>query len=457
MKFDVLRRQRKSKGMTLVEVLVVVTVFVIVLVSFARTFAASGAMIAESKARLTALSLAGQQMERLRNLPYDRVAVSGGIPAGNIDPDVSVNIGSKAFRVRTDIRYVDDPEDGTIDGVIVDPVPNDYKRVQVDVAWGGESEAERVTLVSRFVPPGIETSAGGGTLALTVLDARGEAVSDAAVTIVNNTVSPSINIGVFTDSAGRVLVPGAPSANNYAITVAKGGYETVQTHPPYPQSPFDPVDEHVSVIQGALTARTIIAGRLSELTLDLRDPFDRKSSVGALDIVGGRLLGSKPDGSSVYNFEQTVGADANAQIKLNDVSPGTYTVSYSGNDYKLLYVDDSSTAETNTVSLSQGSEQVHKVVLADVNEPAFFIRVTDGADGTAISGAEVRVQNSSLAYDEQVTTSAYGQAFFPLNLDKPLLDNTAYTITVSAAGYDQSVQAVTVNGLTEVSIALFAQ
>ncbi len=440
-----------KSGFSIIEAVVVVGVFAVVMLSFAKTMAVSGALISESRSRMIAVSVAEQQMEQLRNLPYDEVAIVGGVPAGNIPATRTVTVRGIDFAVAIDARYVDDADDGIIPA---DVVPNDYKRVQVDVTWGEFTTLQRVVLISRFISSEMETNAGGGTLAINVFDAEGAPVSNAIMEVTNSTTVPNIAINAFTDTSGQVMIPGAPAADNYALAVTKPGYESVTTYPPYPATAFTPIDQHATVIEGILTTQSLIMGKLSSINLTISDPFGNELNAQTFDMVGGRQLGVDTGNNPVYNFNQSVVSNSSGEIAQNDLSPGIYTLTLDTIDKKLLYINDIATVQYNTITLPQGTTKSVSVIVADEALPSITAKITDSTNGNVVSGATVQLINSALSYDESMDTNQYGDAYFPISATESLVNAVQYEIIVTATGYQENTQTITINNLTELTIAL---
>jgi len=260
-----------KKGFTLIEALIAVFLIVIIFVGIVGAFVASMKILVQSKARATALSLANQRIEEIRNLPYDDVGTVGGIPQGEIPQTETRTLNGIEFTIKTTIIYIDDPFDGVAPD---DPIPSDYKRVKVKVSWptmiGGE-----VTLISDISPKGIETTEGGGTLLITVLNASGEPVGQAEVRVKNDQVSPSIDATYLTDDYGNLLLPGAPASTEaYQVWVEKSGYSSQRT---YSRTEIaNPLKPHLSVYEGELTEASFAIDLLGSLSIETRaqESFD---------------------------------------------------------------------------------------------------------------------------------------------------------------------------------------
>ena len=260
-----------KKGFTLIEALIAVFLIVIIFVGIVGAFVASMKILVQSKARATALSLANQRIEEIRNLPYDDVGTVGGIPQGEIPQTETRTLNGIEFTIKTTIIYIDDPFDGVAPD---DPIPSDYKRAKVKVSWptmiGGE-----VTLISDISPKGIETTEGGGTLLITVLNASGEPVGQAEVRVKNDQVSPSIDATYLTDDYGNLLLPGAPASTEaYQVWVEKSGYSSQRT---YSRTEIaNPLKPHLSVYEGQLTEASFAIDLLGSLSIETRaqESFD---------------------------------------------------------------------------------------------------------------------------------------------------------------------------------------
>ncbi len=438
------------RGVTIVEVVIAVAVLGIIVTALARTFSLAAAQALDARSRSAAVAIASAQMEALRNLPYDAVAVQGGVPAGNIPPHRTETRGAQVYNVATDIRYEDDPFDGTL--ATGDVVPTDYKRATVTVTWGDASPLRTVQLQSFFVPRGRETVAGGGTLVVTALDAAGASLPDARVHITNSTTTPPIDLRAWTDADGRVVLPGAPAAQNYAVTVMKPGYETVGTLPPYPQTAYRPTAPHPTVVENDITSVTLSSGAVSHVTIALRDHYGAPMPGASVRVEGGRVLGTRTDGTMVYSIADTFTGDARGDVVMEAASPGVYTIASTNARMTVFRVDDGATVTQDTCVVPQGVTQTCTVTLLRRDAPVLIVHVKDAATRAAIVGARVRV--AAAEYDANEQTDTYGAALF--DRAAPLRRAT-YSITVTADGYAPVTARAFVDGMTEKTVTLTAQ
>lgn len=444
---DTSRRQLQLNGFTLIEALVFLFLFTVITTVFFQTFAYGTALIQQSKYRLGATSLANQKMEIIRSLDYDNIGTLSGIPAGDIQEDETVQVNNSVYHVHTFIQYADDAYDGKLGGSPNDVVPNDYKRVRVEVAWGAESDSEKVALFSTFTPPGIEQTAGGGILSINILDSQGNGVSGASLHITNSTVSPSVNVTPTTDASGNVYLIGAKaSVQGYHISFSKGGYFGSQTYAPYPTTSFIPTDVHASVVNSAVNQTTFIMDRSSTLRIMTEDSFGNAIPDIEYRIDGGRQLGSAAgSGAPMYEFGVDDTTNASGEKNYTNRSYGSYTwvMDSSETNYEFIRLDPGSNASANSFELAPGVTQNEKAILADKAVNGVLFTVTDDDDGTPLNAASVRLTNTALVYDETVVTSYFGKAYFSTNVAPGLVAGT-YDYEVTAAGYTTETGTVTV-------------
>lgn len=452
------RLWRASRGFTLIEGMVMLFLFALITLVFFQTFAYGTALIQQSKYRLGAIALANQKMEIIRSLDYDAIGTVSGIPAGDLLQDETIQVSNALFQVHTFVQYADDSYDGTLGGSVNDLVPNDYKRVRVEVAWGGETEAEKVVLFSTFAPIGIEQSVGGGILSINILDSQGNGLSGATVHITNSSVAPAVDVTTTTDATGNLFLVGAPaSAQAYHVAFSKAGYFGSASYAPYPTTVFLPIDVHASVVDAAVNQATFVMDQSSTLELRTVDPFG--TAVPDIDyrIDGGRQIGTESGtGTPVYEFGEDASTDTNGEQEYTSRSYGSYTwtLDTSETGYTFIGLSPESAAGATVFTLLPDVTQQMQMVLADKAVNGALFTVTSSADGTPISGATVRLINATLAYDETVTTGTYGKAYFP-ETETPGMVAETYTYEVAAAGFVTETGTVTIaSGLESVAISM---
>lgn len=239
-----------NKGFTLVELLLSLIVLTIVAITFFDLYISvlHSSVVAQRQA--VALSLANNQMEYLKSLPYNNLAVAGGpIPSNTTIPG-SFNIVSNAhtYTVKTQIVYVDDAYDGcgTYPTLALEEIycrnypppagapnpdlnPEDYKDVRVTVT--DSSNLVLAALDTQIASLIAETPSNTGAIFVRVIDQSGNPVVGATVNVVNNAVSPAINVTGTTDSNGMSIFYGlTPDSNyDYVVTASDSGYSKLST------------------------------------------------------------------------------------------------------------------------------------------------------------------------------------------------------------------------------------
>jgi len=259
------KQQTSNKGLSLVDVIVASALILMVFVGITGAFKVILELTFHNKTKLSALAVMNEQMEFIRNFDYDSIGTVSGIPSGTIPQTETVTLNGVDYTRRVLVQYVDAPEDGT--GVSdVNGITADYKRVKIEVSWGSGGEVKKIFSVSNFVPKGIETIAGGGTLIINAIDALGSPIAGADVHIANNSLDPVVSVDTFTNTDGKVLFPGSPAGGSYEVTVTNTGYSTSKTYDTDVSNP-NPNPGHLSVIEGETTVSTFQIDVLSSKTV----------------------------------------------------------------------------------------------------------------------------------------------------------------------------------------------
>jgi hypothetical protein len=275
--------------MTLVDTVVGIGLLLVIFLALFGILRASAMVSSLAKAKTGAAALAQSQMEYLRGLGYDDLGTSGGIPSGSIPQNATTTLNGIGYGVRTFIDYVDDPADG-LGANDTNHITADYKRAKVTVSYFLGGTTRTVSLVSEFAPPGIESSNGGGTLTINVVDATGAPLPGATVQISNAGASPAVSVNTVSDSTGSASFPGAPVATGYQITVSRDGYSTAQTYARTADNQ-NPNPGYLTVVKNQTTTSTFAIDRLATLaiatfspiaTSTFADAFADSSKVAAL-------------------------------------------------------------------------------------------------------------------------------------------------------------------------------
>lgn len=413
-----MRRTRK-RGFTLIDTLVGTSLMLIVFMGIAAAFQLSIDVVMSNKARAGAIALADERMEYIRSLPYTSIGTSGGVPSGSIAQTESLSFNGISYIRRTLVQYGDDPKDGS--GAADATGIADYKSVKVDVSWSSRTGPRDVYVVSRFEPQsGLESSVSGGTLSISVLNASGQPVPSAQVTITNTTVSPTVNLTTYTNSSGIVSLIGATAGSNYAISVTKSGYSTAQTYAPSAQN-TNPSPSNLTVSNNLTTSSTFAIDQLGALTI-ITLPYGGGSPItnAPVTLRGAKTIGTNP---TVYKYSASVGGTGSATTTVSGLEWDSYTMTVNpSTGYDLA-----SSCAPQPVALAPGAAVTTMLYLAPHTAYSLPVKVTAASDGSLIPGASVRLFKTG--YDTTLTTDSCGQAFFSgLTAD-------VYSLSVSAPGH----------------------
>lgn len=436
-----------NKGITLIEVLVGTTIVTILTMSIYMSLSGAVRNMGDAKQRTGAIALANEKMEVIRHLDYNNIGTVEGIPNGPIEQTESLTKNGFGYDVETEIRYIDDPFDELAP---TDTVNTDYKQARVKVLWQNSGKTKYVEFFSSFVPDGIETNAGGGTLSINTTDSAGQIVPGVSVNIDSVDDAPSINVNAQTDDQGNIIFPGTP-AQIYRITLSKEGYETVATYPNPPGSPFTPVNSDVNVTEGGLIAKTFFINKSANLTLSAIDIADSDGIEGIdFGVRGGTQIGFDPD---TYSIDVTETTDSSGQIEKSGIGPGTYEITNLGdlNSDQYLYLGSDTQVP---IQLASEENKIASFIFADKSVDSLAVIVKDSITGLPVTGAQVHV--TGLDFDYTVATATEGIAYFPPQAETPIVMNPGdYQVSIEASEYGTADETVTVsNGLEELNASL---
>ncbi len=157
------------------------------------------------------------------------------------------------------------------------------------------------------------------------------------------------------------------------------------------------------------------------------------------DIHGAKTIGVSSQGAPIYKYEDSLTTAQNGEWTITPTEADSYVVSLpSGSPYTI------SELCAPAPSVSPGANVNVSTTVVDAVANSLRVVVTGG--GANVPGANVSVVGG--AVNQNQTTSSCGQVFFggvPVN---------TYTITVSASGYQDAVESISIAGTTVISVAL---
>ena len=456
----IINRSKKS-GFTIIEAMTVLFIFSLITVTFYNAFSLGARYILESKYRLGATSVANERMEAIRSLDYDQVGTtSGGYISGDIPASEQISVEGRIFYVFYSVVYIDDSFDGTEGGSPDDTAPTDYKRVRIKVAWENDVNSDKaISFISDFAPPGVESSIGGGTLVIKILDKNSNGISSFDVNLKNT--GKGINENYSTDSNGGISLPGIPAdGNNYEISALESGYFPINTLPAYPTTSFHPSYVHASVTEGERNIYSITTDLVSNLNIVTETPLGESVSNVAYNLEGGIKKGDTLDDPPlpVYYLDQDFNSGSDGKNEIADVGYGAYTLTVTdpGTDYDFIkmYPYDALLNDKTKFSVEPGTDVEEKVILANKNTNSLLITLTDNSTSLPVKGASIRLYNLSLPtpYDLTLTSDDFGLIYFPDT--SQVLEAGTYDLEIKASGYQDKTDTAIVSGLLKKDISL---
>lgn len=350
---NIKRRDIKAKkAFSVVEVLIDIAIFSAIAAAVLTAYSASSKAMDLAKAKIAAVALANEKMETIRNMPYNSLATKNGViyPPGNILDDEEVERKGIRFSINTVIRYVDDDYDGNVKGDVpgkpVDIYPYDYKKVEITVSKiGRKSYLSRLT--SNIAAKAAETPSDSGILRLCVVDALGQPVPEAQVTIENSEVTPAVNMSATTGNDGCIMVPNLPPTNHnsYHLTATKANYSTDMTYPRTAQNP-NALFPDIDILLQQVTNQTLIIDQIGTLVIDVVDKDNNPIPNAPVHVEGAKEKYFNP---STRKYVADFTADANGHLEIPNLEFDNYTISVNGkfvssaSPYQPVYLSPNTT------------------------------------------------------------------------------------------------------------------
>ncbi len=439
-------RTKDSNGFTFIETLVALGVLGIFFAAIAMIVQQVLMNIGESRVRATAVALAQEKMEIVRNLPYASVGTSGGIPQGALPQTEVLTVNGLPFTIKTSVIYVDDPFDTIAPS---DLINTDYKRVRVEITWEGAYPSRTpLAFVTNIVPKGVETIVGGGTMYIQVFDSNAQPIANATVTIDNTVVTPAIHTQTLTNSNGLIVLPGAPACVTcYSISVTKSGYSTDSTHTTAEVT--NPLQPLTTVIEGQLTQISFSIDRISNITVQSFGPGPGYAPIANVifTLKGNKIIGYDSADQPVYKYSYTTNTGGGT-VSIPNLEWDTYTLDFSNSAHNLT----GSNPPLPVTLLPNTSITIPVTAIPKTNTSLLVI--AKDSLGIPQASATAQLLNTGLGVDLTRVTAAtgtpdYGQVFF-----SGLTPGPGYQLRVSLPGYQDATASITLSGSYQESVTL---
>ena len=381
-------RTKGKPGTSLIDLLISIAIIAVLFGGIYLVYFSLITALANVSVRTAATTAIQAEIEMIRNLPYASVGTVGGVPSGVIPQVQAITSGNFDFSLQTTVRNIDDPFDGVLGGTPNDTAPDDYKLVQIDANCPLCEAAISVSITTTVAPKSLESATQDGSLFVYALDANGNPVSGANVTVVNASVTPSINLTDTTNASGVLELVGTPtSTQSYQITVTKQGYSTDQTYPPGGASNPNPVIPNATVIPQTVTAVTLSVDRLSTLAVSTVNDICEAVGKSPFTMQGGKLIGTSPN---VYKFSTSTKTGATGTLAMNNIEWDTYTLRSQD-----ASSDVAGTIPFNPITIDPSSTASFMFVLQPAADPSLLVSVADAGTGAGVPNAVVTLSGPS--------------------------------------------------------------
>ena len=392
------KNSTSSKGFTLVEIVIGLSIFAIICLSVYDTYSSIFKLVYSSRAKISAIDLSNEELEIVRNLPYADVGEIGGIPSGKLPHSQIVTRGGSPFTVTITVRNIDDPFDGTIGGTPNDLSPADYKVVEIDITCTQCEKFTPISVTTKVSPKNLETASTNGALFIKVFDANGNPVQNANVHITNNQPSPAIVIDDVTNSSGMLqIVDAPPGVNAYNITVTKNGYSTDQTYAPSVGNP-NPSKPPATVLIQQVTQISFSIDKISTIIANSVTELCAPVTFVSFNLTGSKIIGAP----NVLKYDHHFDTDVNGFVNISNLEWDSYTINFNDIQNDLIGV-----IPLSPVNLLPNSSQSLLLVVAPKNPDTLLVTVEDSATSLPLSGVSVTLSKSGFTPQTQIT----GQGF----------------------------------------------
>lgn len=371
---------KRESGFSFIEVVISIGIFIALSLTAYQVVTVLIKGSQQNREQISIAALANQYLEIARNLPYSKVGTLSGNPHGDLvdEPNaVTVTYNNSAYEIYYEVTYIDDPADGTITGG-TDFAPNDYKQVKLKI------DNTRTNVTSTFIttiaPKGLEGLSNGGALSIQVINANGDSVPGATITITNTILSPAINLTRTADDDGKWIEVGLPvSTNGYHVIATKSGYSTDSTYPITGGNP-NPTKPDATIVNGQVTALSFAIDLPADLTFLSLDQSCSPLSGITLGVHGAKLIGTP----NIYKFDNTYTSNINGQATLTGIEWDTYTPGIGGSTY-MLY----GSSPIQEIELFPTTSQLFTLMLGPKTTRSLLVIVKDSATNNPIEGAQV--------------------------------------------------------------------
>lgn len=385
-----------QKGFTLIEVVVSASIFLLFALGIYGGLSLVFKIVYQSRLKILETALLSEELEAVRNLPFDNIGIENGVPAGVLSHTKNVTRNGVYFLLTTTVRNVDNSFDGMATGTpTVDTSPGDYKLVEMSAICANCSQITPVILSTIIAPKNLEGSSANGHLYIQVFDANGLGVPGASVHAVNTARTPNTVIDDVTDNDGWLRIIDTPTGTlSYNITVSKNGYSSDYTVASTEANP-NPIKPPANVVSQTVTELSFSIDKLGSINLHSINPACSVIGGVGFNLHGTKVLGTDPN---IYKFSKNFTTDGSGSYSFVDQEWDTYFLYPTSLSYDVV-----GTIPMLPLNLTPGLKQEFFVVLRPHSANSLLVKVKDAGTGLPLSDAFVHIIGTGI--DETVATS----------------------------------------------------
>ena len=391
-------RRLKSKGFTLIEVIVDLLVISMISLAVVGAYSAAFKSIEYARTKISAVALANEKMEVLHNMPYNSLATVNGLiyPPGQILDSEDINRNGFNFQLRTTISCVDDPYDGNAEGTIAGKPKDlnicDYKKAKVEVSKEGRPPT-LAKIVTDIAANAAETAGDTGIIKLCVFDSGLNPVNEATVELTNDEF-PDLHMSGVTDETGCLFFPNLPpnTHNYYHVVATKPGYSTDQTYDRTSQNKNED-QRDLDVLAQQVTPQSLYIDQVGQLQVSVKDTAGNPNPDIDIRVYSEKLKWTNP---ITPKYDQVLKTDGDGLITLANMEYDNYIFEAASTGYYVktvtpyqpVYLPGGGNISANIVLTSSASDiRIYNSLplQGEVGDNSLAIKIS----GENLSGIEV--------------------------------------------------------------------
>jgi len=370
-----------NKGFSLIEILVSIGIFLIFAVGIYSGIQFIFKVVYQSRLRIIETSILNEQIEIMRNVPYEDVGIVGGSPSGVLERNSTILRNGINFLVTRTVRNIDDEFDGVIGGEPNDTSPADYKFVEIEVVCSTCGQNIPLTMTTHISPRYLEGDPTHGALFVEVFDAGASPVSGATVHIVSTETDPQIDMTDTTDNDGMLRIIDLPEGiGTYSISVTKAGYTSDQTMASTVENP-NPTKAPASVVAQDVTEISFSIDLVSSLQIQTLSELCVPLVNVPLQILGTKLSGTDPD---ILEVETSFTTNGSGLYTFNNMEWDAYA-------FRDSIYDIIGSIPVFPVNLYPNVNQEVQLILGANTAHSLLVNVVDSVTELPLSSASVRI------------------------------------------------------------------